>query len=112
MHDLCFPAFEIKNPGWISRKATNIPDVKTEGECKAACVSVEACVSYQTERKLLGAVLCWLQYNEQKLTKDKMLQSDTRTEYVLVDRCPKFTGNGAEELIMNRVVSLCKYLLK
>lgn len=90
----CLPVFDIKNPGWVSRQATNIPDAKTEDECKATCVAAPACVSYQIELKPGGwSFLCYLQYIEQNLNKDQLSRNDAITEYVLVRRCETTTEN-------------------
>ena len=84
----CIPVFDEKYPMLTSGRATPLPKVRTEEDCKNACVTDMRCVAYQIDTNADRA-LCWIQLDKANLELDNMLEMvvKTVTEYILVNRC-------------------------
>ena len=64
-------------------------NITNEQDCKALCVSLSDCLSYQIDLSQPGSLLCWIQF-----TKGENFVRPGVTEYKKFSNCQNVAGEG------------------
>lgn len=83
----------------VTSGAVLYSNITNEQDCKALCVALPSCLSYQIDRTQPSSLLCWIQFTKG----DRFLRLDV-TEYTKFVNCPNVTGEGIVVISVNSLI--------